>query len=78
MEHERSLILPEAHEGMARGHYVGSATTNKILRVGLWWPTLHKEAKEYSQACDVCQMLGNHNRRDEIPLVPQVRLSDFD
>ena len=31
LEHERSLNLTEAHEGVAGGHYAGSATTKKIL-----------------------------------------------
>jgi hypothetical protein len=55
MEEERPLILEEAHEGIAGGHYAGKETTQKILRDGLWWPTLHKYAKEYYKACDVCQ-----------------------
>lgn len=78
LEHETPLILAEAHEGIAGGHLAGSATTKKILRVGLWWPTLHKDAKKYSQSYDVCQRLGNPNRRDEITLVPQVTLRYFD
>jgi hypothetical protein len=55
MEAERPLILVEAHGGIARGHYVGKATMQKVLRAGLWWPTLHKDAKEYYRAYDVCQ-----------------------
>jgi hypothetical protein len=35
MEAERPLILVEAHEGIARGHYVGKSTTHKVLRDGL-------------------------------------------
>jgi len=78
MEHERTLILANVHEGLAGGHYAGSATTKKIVCIGLWWHTLHKEAKEYSQSCDVCQNLGKPNRRDEMSLVPQVTLRAFD
>lgn len=33
----------EAHGGVVGGNYVGKATAQKILRVGLWWPTVHKE-----------------------------------
>jgi hypothetical protein len=47
MEAERPLILTEDHEGIAGGHYVGKATAQKVLRVGLWWPTLHRDAKDY-------------------------------
>jgi len=49
-----------------------------ILCAGLWWPTLHKDAKEYCQACDVFQRVGKPSRRDEMPLHPLVTLQDFD
>ena len=44
LEHERPLILAEAHSGAAGGHYAGKATAQNILTVGLWWPTIHKDA----------------------------------
>jgi hypothetical protein len=47
MEHERSMVLAEAHEGIAGGNYAGNPTTQKVLHIGLWWPTIHKDAKEY-------------------------------
>jgi hypothetical protein len=78
MEVERPLILTEAHEGIAGGHYAGKATAQKVLRAGLWWPTLHRDAKDYSRACDVCQRVGKPSRRDEIPLAPQLTLQAFE
>lgn len=42
------------HGGVTRGHYVGKEIVLKIMRVGLWWPTIHKDSKEYYNACDVC------------------------
>jgi hypothetical protein len=78
MEAERPLILAEAHEGITGGHYAGKATMEKILRVGLWWPTLHKDDKEYYKACDVYQRVGKPSRRDEMPLVPQMTLQAFE
>jgi hypothetical protein len=35
MEAERPLILAEAHESIAGGHYAGKAIVQKILRAGL-------------------------------------------
>jgi hypothetical protein len=78
MEHECPIILAEAHEGIVGGHYAGKATAQKILRAGLWWPTVSKDAKEYCQNCDVCQRVGNPSRRDEMPLKPQVTLKVFE
>jgi hypothetical protein len=54
MEHEIPIILEETHEGIVGGNYAGKATAQKVLRVGLWWPTIYKDSKEYCQNCDVC------------------------
>jgi hypothetical protein len=74
MEVERPLILTEAHEGIIRGHYAGKETTQKVLRAGLWCPTLHKDAKEYYKACDACQRVWKSSRRDAMPLAPKINL----
>ena len=78
LEHERPRILVEAHERIAGGHYVEKYTMQKVLRVGLWWPTTHRDAKEYCQQCEVCQRAGKPNRRDEMPLHPHVTLQVFE
>jgi hypothetical protein len=78
LEHERDIILVESHEGIAGGHYSGKSITQNLLRVGLWWKIVHKDAKKYCQKCDVCQRVDKPNRRDEMPLRPQVTLQVFD
>ena len=72
------MILVEAHAGIAGGHYKGNPIVQKVLTIGLWWPTLHKDAKEFCRSCDVCQCTGRPFRRDEMPLNPQVTLQAFD
>jgi hypothetical protein len=47
LEQEKPIILVEEHEGIARGNYVRKPTMHNILCTGIWWPTLHKDAKEY-------------------------------
>ena len=78
LEHEKPLILAETHSGAAGGHFAGKATAQKILTAGFWWPTIHKDAREYYHSCDICQRTGKPSRRDEMPLVPQVTLQAFD
>ena len=78
LEYENPLILAEAHSRAAGGHHAGKATTQKILTAGLWWPTIHKDAREYCHSCDICQRIGKPSRRDEMPLVLQVTLQAFD
>jgi len=72
------MILVEANEGLSCGHYAGNETARKILCAGIWWPNLHKDAKEYCQTCDICQRMGKPNKTDEMPLTHQVTLRDFD
>jgi hypothetical protein len=78
MEHERPVILIEAHEGIVVGHYAGKATVQKVLHARLWWPIVHKYSKEYCQKRDVFQRVGKPSRRDEMTLRPQVTLQVFD
>jgi hypothetical protein len=78
MKAERPLILIESHEGITGGHYTGKETTYKVLKGGLWWPTLHIDAKDYYRAYDVCQRVGKPSIRDEIPLEPQLTLQAFE
>ena len=52
LEHERKPILAEAHAGIAGWHYARKPTAQKILTIGLWWPTLHKDAMFASEQED--------------------------
>jgi hypothetical protein len=47
LEHERPRILAESHEGIVGRKYAGKATMQKVLRVGLWWLTIHRDTKDY-------------------------------
>jgi hypothetical protein len=78
LEVEIPLILAKYHEGIVGGHYTGKKTMHKVVRAGLWWPTLHKDAKYYYISCDVCQRVGKPSIRDGMPLAPQLTLQAFD
>jgi hypothetical protein len=78
LEHERNMLFLEAHEWVAGGHYTGKEISQKILHAGLWCPTLHKHDKLFYQCFIVYCRLGKPSSRDKIPLVPQVKLQDFD
>jgi hypothetical protein len=55
LHHERAMILYEAHEGITWGLNVGKAMVHKVLHMGLWWPLLFVDAKEYYKQCDIFQ-----------------------
>jgi len=77
LEFERSSILIDIHGGVVGGHYAGRETAQKILRTGLWWPTLHQDSKVYCNVCDVCQRTRRPSQRDKMPLNPQMMLQSF-
>jgi hypothetical protein len=68
LEHERPMILTEAHAEIVGGHYAGKEIAQNIFCTWIWWRTLHKDAKEYFQSCDVCQRVGKTSRRDVLIL----------
>ena len=70
LEHERRRILEEVHAGITGGHYARNAIVKKVLTAGLWWPAVHKDAKEFCRSCNVFQRTGKPSRRDEMPLKP--------
>ena len=51
---EKEAIIREAHTGIVGGHFAGKSTAQKILSAGLWWPTLHRDTKEFCRFCDIC------------------------
>jgi hypothetical protein len=78
MEVERPLILTKAHECITGGHYAGKEIAQKVIQVGLCWPTLHRDAKDYYRAYDVCQRVKKLSRIDEMSLAPQLMLQAFE
>ena len=48
-------ILFHAHSCLPGGHFSAKVTSKAIMRAGLWWPTLFKDASEYVRRCDECQ-----------------------
>ena len=41
----------------------------QLQRKSLWWPTLHKDCKNFVSKCDRCQRLGRPLPSTEIPLI---------
>lgn len=70
LEHERPMIFTKVNEWIAGGNYAGKATAQNILCVGIRRPTIHNDAKEYYQACNVFYRVVNPSRRDEMHLHP--------
>ena len=63
-------ILTKLHDGLVGGHFSGETTTNKVLRVGYYWPTLFKDAHAHAQKCEIFHVNVGRERRPAFPLQP--------
>ena len=67
-ETEQGDIMEKCHASPYRGHFARDKTSQKILQLGFYWPTLFKDCFEWVKHCDACQRMGNLSRRNEMPL----------
>ncbi|XP_017227992.1 uncharacterized protein LOC108203528 [Daucus carota subsp. sativus] len=52
---EAALTLLDLHQGECGNHSGARSLSNKVLRMGYYWPTLKHDAMEFVQKCDACQ-----------------------
>ncbi|KAK3005789.1 hypothetical protein RJ639_016874 [Escallonia herrerae] len=52
---ESIYALQEVHEGIYGQHLGGRTLAQKILRQGYYWPTMQRDAIEFTRRCDKCQ-----------------------
>jgi hypothetical protein len=54
LKDEADKVLQEFHVGECGGHLKWKVTTNKILRVGFYWPTLFADVHHKVTSCHQC------------------------
>ena len=59
---EAKYILKEIHEGNCKERASSKSLISKVIRMGYFWPTLQKDAKEFVKKCDKWQRFGNIQR----------------
>ena len=70
-------VFTHAHSYVFGGNFFIDVTAKTELRVGLWWPTLHKDADEFIKRWDECQRYKAPIRRDKMPLRPMMGACKF-
>ena len=67
---ESDNILLELHSGPAWGHYSRNTIAHNILRVVYYWPTLFKDAYDFSRKCEAFQICAHKVKKYTFPLHP--------
>ncbi|KAK3042452.1 hypothetical protein RJ639_000176 [Escallonia herrerae] len=65
---ESLYALQEVHEGICGQHLGGRTLAQKILRQGYYWPTMQKDAIEFTRRCDQCQKFAPLSHTPIAPL----------
>ena len=71
-------VLESCHSSRVGGFHSDIQIAHKILQCGYYWPTIHKDAHEFSKACDRCRRNGSISLRQELPLNLTLVVEFFD
>nr|GEY78124.1 reverse transcriptase domain-containing protein [Tanacetum cinerariifolium] len=74
---QANYVLREIHEGSCSMHADTSSVVAKALRIGYYWPTMHKHAMTLIRACQDCQVHKPVLRNPQQKLTPITSLWPF-
>ncbi|GKC58513.1 reverse transcriptase domain-containing protein [Tanacetum coccineum] len=67
---QANYVLREIHEGSCSMHAGTRSVVAKALRIGYYWPTMHKDARLLIRACQDCQVHKPAPRNPQQNLTP--------
>lgn len=68
VEGEEKRVMDDFHKGDYGGHLFWKTTTNKILRVGCYWPTLFADIYKTVMRYQECQTFQGRRKLQRPPL----------
>ncbi|GJZ29691.1 reverse transcriptase domain-containing protein [Tanacetum coccineum] len=67
---QASYVIHEIHEGSCSMHAGPRSVVAKAIRLGYYWPTMHRDARDMIRACNDCQVHRPVLRNPQQPLTP--------
>nr|GFC16848.1 reverse transcriptase domain-containing protein [Tanacetum cinerariifolium] len=74
---QAEYVMKEIHEGSSSMHAGPRSVVAKAIRLGYFWPTLHKDAQDMIRKCSDCQIHRLVTRHSQQPLTPITALWPF-
>nr|CAH67397.1 H0115B09.9 [Oryza sativa] len=73
---EGMRMVVEIHEGLSGAHQAPRSVASKVIRQGVYWPTIIKDKEKYIKTCKACQKFGATSKAPprELQPIPPVRL----
>lgn len=63
-------LIKEVHGGTCGIHVGPRSVATKIMRLGYYWPSMHKDAKQEIERCESCQMHAPISRMPKQDFIP--------
>nr|GEW00146.1 reverse transcriptase domain-containing protein [Tanacetum cinerariifolium] len=67
---QAEYVIREIHEGSCSMHAGPRSVVAKAIRLGYYWPTMHRDARDMIQKCKDCQIYRPVTRNPQQPLTP--------
>ncbi|GJX98810.1 reverse transcriptase domain-containing protein [Tanacetum coccineum] len=67
---QADYVIREIHEGWCSMHAGPRSVVAKAMRLGYYWPTMHRDARDMIRACNDCQIHRPVPRNPQQPLTP--------
>ncbi|GKE20894.1 reverse transcriptase domain-containing protein [Tanacetum coccineum] len=67
---QANYVIREIHEGSCSMHAGPRSVVAKAIRLGYYWPTMHRDAREMIHTCNDCQIHRPVPRNPQQPLTP--------
>ncbi|GKB23730.1 reverse transcriptase domain-containing protein [Tanacetum coccineum] len=67
---QADYVIREIHEGSCSMHAGPRSVVAKAMRLGYYWPTMHRDAREMIRTCNDCQIHRPVPRNPQQPLTP--------
>nr|GEZ03370.1 reverse transcriptase domain-containing protein [Tanacetum cinerariifolium] len=67
---QADYVMREIHEGLCSMHAGPRSVVAKPVRLGYYWPTMHKDARDMIRKCNDCQIHRPVTRHPQQPLTP--------
>ncbi|GJX55120.1 reverse transcriptase domain-containing protein, partial [Tanacetum coccineum] len=67
---QADYVIREIHEGSCNMHAGPRSVVAKVMRLGYYWPTMHRDARDMIHTCNDCQIHRPVLRNPQQPLTP--------
>ncbi|GKF92033.1 reverse transcriptase domain-containing protein, partial [Tanacetum coccineum] len=74
---QANYVIREIHEGSCSMHTGPRFVVDKAMRLGYYWPTIHRDARDMIRICNDCQIHRLMPRNPQQPLTPIMASCSF-